>query len=70
MMDYSGKKVVVTGGARGIGQGLCEAFAAHGAEVLCLDIDEKAGEDLARRCERIAFFRADVSRNGRGARRR
>ena len=62
MMDYSGKKVVVTGGARGIGQGLCEAFAAHGAEVLCLDIDEKAGEDLARRCERIAFFRADVSR--------
>ena len=63
MTGRSGKRVVVTGGAKGIGRGICEAFAAQGAAVLCLDIDERAGEDLARGFERIVFFRADVSRD-------
>ena len=61
MTDFAGKGVVVTGGAKGIGRGICEAFAARGAAVLCLDIDEQAGKDLARCCERIEFHRADVS---------
>ena len=60
--SFVGRRVVVTGGAKGIGRGLCEAFAAQEAAVLCLDIDEEAGTDLSRRFERIAFFRADVSR--------
>lgn len=59
--DFAGKGVVVTGGAKGIGRGICEAFAARGASVLCLDVDERAGEELARRIARIAFCRADVS---------
>lgn len=63
MTRRSGKRVVVTGGAKGIGRGICEAFAAQGAAVLCLDVDERAGEDFARGCERIVFFRADVSRD-------
>ena len=63
MTEFAGKGVVVTGGAKGIGRGICEAFATQGAAVLCLDIDERAGEDLAREFERIAFFRADVSRS-------
>ena len=63
MTEFAGKRVLVTGGAKGIGRGICEAFAARGATVLCLDIDEKAGERLARSSEGIAFFRADVSRN-------
>ena len=63
MTEFAGKRVVVTGGAKGIGRGICEAFATQGAAVLCLDIDGRAGADLARRFERIAFFRADVSRN-------
>ena len=63
MTQCAGKRVVVSGGAKGIGRGLCEAFAARGASVLCLDIDERAGEELARECERIDFFPADVSRN-------
>ena len=63
MTEFAGKGVVVTGGAKGIGRGICEAFAIQGAAVLCLDIDERAGEDLAREFARIAFFRADVSRS-------
>ena len=63
MTEFAGKRVVVTGGAKGIGRGICEAFAAQGASVLCLDIDEQAGESLARSSAGIAFFRADVSRN-------
>ena len=63
MTEFAGKRVVVTGGAKGIGRGICEAFAVRGAAVLCLDIDERAGDDLARNSEGISFFRADVSRN-------
>ena len=61
MAEFEGKSVVVTGGAKGIGRGVCEAFAVRGGAVLCLDVDEEAGEDLARRFERIVFRRADVS---------
>ena len=61
MTEFAGKRVVVTGGAKGIGRGLCEAFAGQGAAVLCLDTDEGAGEEFARRFERIAFRRTDVS---------
>ena len=32
-MDFSGKTVLVTGGARGIGRAVCKAFAARGARV-------------------------------------
>lgn len=34
MMDFSGQKVVVTGGTRGIGAALSQAFLARGAEVI------------------------------------
>ena len=40
--EHQGKSVIVTGGAKGIGRGICEAFAADGAKVLCLDVDESA----------------------------
>jgi NAD(P)-dependent dehydrogenase (short-subunit alcohol dehydrogenase family) len=35
----SGLRAVVTGGARGIGGAVTRAFAAHGADVLCVDVD-------------------------------
>jgi|KNS12BottometaT_FD_k123_29803_2 NAD(P)-dependent dehydrogenase (short-subunit alcohol dehydrogenase family) len=69
MGDFSDKVVVVTGGAKGIGQAICEAFAGEGARVVCADVDEKAGEKLAAQelavssggSGEIRFVRADVS---------
>jgi NAD(P)-dependent dehydrogenase (short-subunit alcohol dehydrogenase family) len=42
-----GKPVVITGGASGIGAEMVRAFAAQGAKVAFLDIDEKAGAAVA-----------------------
>jgi NAD(P)-dependent dehydrogenase (short-subunit alcohol dehydrogenase family) len=38
---------VVTGGARGIGKAVCEAFLAEGARVVLTDSDEEAGRKAA-----------------------
>lgn len=42
MYDFSGRRVMVTGAAGGIGEGLCAHFLAAGALVLAVDHDETA----------------------------
>src|SRR6266508_5570355 len=44
MYDLSGRKAVVTGGARGLGAGMAEALARAGAAVVIGDIREELGE--------------------------
>ena len=63
MPEFEGKAVVVTGGAKGIGRGICEAFAGQGAHVLCLDIDERVGDEFAGLHETILFRQTDVAVN-------
>ena len=46
-MDVKDKVVVVTGGAQGIGLGLCTRFAKEGADVVLSDLRQEA-------CERAA----------------
>ncbi|WP_136420362.1 SDR family oxidoreductase [Herbaspirillum sp. ST 5-3] len=48
-IDYSGKNVVVTGAAGGLGHALCERFAAAGANVALVDVDGVAARAAANR---------------------
>jgi NAD(P)-dependent dehydrogenase (short-subunit alcohol dehydrogenase family) len=51
---------VVTGGASGIGRAMCERFAAEGARVAVVDLDEGAGGAVAAAVDGM-FVRADVT---------
>jgi NAD(P)-dependent dehydrogenase (short-subunit alcohol dehydrogenase family) len=45
--DVQGKVAVVTGGASGVGSGLCRSFAAAGMDVVVADVDGDGAEALA-----------------------
>ena len=60
-MDVAGKVVVVTGGANGIGQALCEAFHRAGAaKVVAADLDHARAETVAKAIGGAAF-KCDVA---------
>ncbi len=64
--DLAGKTVLVTGGARGIGRAIAEAFISTGANVAIVDCrfdqaEETAGELTARNGAVAAAFAADVT---------
>lgn len=67
MSEFQDKAVIVTGGAKGIGSGICLAFAREGARVLCADVDANAGDRLAAESDalpgHIEFQEADVARD-------
>jgi 2-hydroxycyclohexanecarboxyl-CoA dehydrogenase len=46
-IDISGRRVVVTGGARGIGAAVVRALVAEGAQVASLDVLDEPGVELA-----------------------
>lgn len=57
------KVVLVTGGAKGIGKGICNALADNNIIVVAIDIDEDAGFALVAENPRIRFRQADVTKN-------
>jgi NAD(P)-dependent dehydrogenase (short-subunit alcohol dehydrogenase family) len=44
-MSFAGKKVVVTGAARGLGQAIADGFLAAGAEVAAIDVRDEIARD-------------------------
>lgn len=63
--DVKGKNIVVTGGNRGIGKGITEAFAQSGANVVILCRNKESGlkviEEISRYGGKHTCFRCDVS---------
>ena len=43
---------VVTGGAKGLGQAMCQRFAKEGAKVIAVDMG-----DMTYECENVEFYR-------------
>jgi len=56
-----GKSVIVTGGASGIGLAIATRFSKEGANVAISDINEKNGEEEARRINAF-FVKSDLSK--------
>lgn len=55
------KKVfIVTGGAKGIGRAVCELLSEEGAHAVIVDVDEKAGNELASKLPNSYFIAVDL----------
>jgi NAD(P)-dependent dehydrogenase (short-subunit alcohol dehydrogenase family) len=65
LLDLSGKTAIVTGGARGIGEGIATRLAQAGAKVAILDINGEALDETAKKLKgqglEVAGVRADVT---------
>jgi all-trans-retinol dehydrogenase (NAD+) len=63
------KRVLVTGGASGIGSAVAERFAAEGAEIVLVDVNEAALSETAARFERagtrVRSYAIDVTDTSR-----
>lgn len=70
--EVSGKNVVITGGAMGIGFGIAQRFVEGGANVLLVDLDEaalrRAQDQLSRGPGKVATLRSDIGEDGAGER--
>ena len=63
--SLAGKRVIISGGGSGIGEGLVEAFAHQGATVGFFDVQEDPSKALVERLSDVEvaprFFRCDVT---------
>lgn len=54
------KVIIVTGGARGLGEAICETLAQAGARVVCADLRFALAETLAERLKGVRALSMDV----------
>ena len=65
MKEFKDKKIIITGGAQGIGLALVESFAEVGSEVIFIDKEKIKGQKLQRRFNRtnkkVFFYPCNLS---------
>src|ERR1700753_1626543 len=65
--DLAGRKALVTGGARGLGEGMAQALAAAGASVMIGDVLSSLGSDVAGNLSaggaKAGFVKLDVTKD-------
>lgn len=52
-MNINGKVFVITGGAQGLGLAMAEAFAAQGAKLALVDLNEERLQEAVAKCEAL-----------------
>ncbi len=60
-MNLNSIKVLITGGASGIGLGLCKRLHEFGAEIIVIDLDNEKIKDLKKKYKHINFFTCDIT---------
>ena len=60
-LELTGRVVLISGAAAGIGAATAQAFAAEGARVVIVDRDEAAGRSLAAELPQSRFLHADLT---------
>lgn len=51
----------MTGGASGLGRATVERLVREGAKVVCCDVNQKHGEELAETSQNITYVQTDVT---------
>lgn len=66
LFDLTGKKALITGGAKGIGRGYALALAGAGADIAIVDIDQKGGKSTMEEVRSMGrdsiYVQCDVSK--------
>ncbi|MEM9776286.1 MAG: SDR family NAD(P)-dependent oxidoreductase, partial [Chloroflexota bacterium] len=61
-MQIAGNTFVVTGGSSGLGSGVVRKFAAMGANIVIMDVNEEWGNTLAHELgDSVIFHKTDVT---------
>ncbi len=64
MNRLEGQVAIITGGAKGIGKGICEVFCKHGATVISWDVIDEgqiAADTIAAQGGKISFRKTDIT---------
>src|SRR5438045_1147418 len=59
--SLEGRRIIVTGGASGMGAGMVGGFSERGAQVVSMDWSQEAGQRVADEARATGFIEVDVS---------
>lgn len=61
LVSLEGRRIIVTGGASGMGEAMVRAFPALGARIVSLDMAADAGRTIAETAGAVGFLSVDVA---------